>query len=152
METGKTESEGLKLLWAAERKENGRWRHNVLVIWDGRSRLCLRLFQALNHNEADRSTDKRWKTCRVLLNDGSITTRMRVWPTHPSSCHQLEQGWLIFWAEWKWSSAIGCWWKTMSPGWRATSEVSGCCTPSVRGSLQWQGGRKVWSQTRCLRL
>lgn len=28
--------------------------------------------QALNHNEADRSTDKWWITRRVLLNDGSI--------------------------------------------------------------------------------
>lgn len=48
--------------------------------------------QALNHTEADRSTDKWWKTRRVLLNDGSITTRTRDWPTHPSACHQLEQG------------------------------------------------------------
>lgn len=100
-------------------------------------------YQAFNHNEAD----QRVETRHALLNDDT-RTQTRRWLTLPSSCHQLEQDWLISWAGRKWSFAIGCWRKTTCPSWRETSEASGCCTPSAKESLeQWRERRALVSFT-----
>lgn len=97
MERGKTErfitQSRIEIFQVIMISSNGRKRGGSDYRWQvGVLKALFTVLQALNHNESDRSTDEWWKTCRVLLSDGSIRSRTRGWPTHPSACHQLKRG------------------------------------------------------------